>query len=90
MPSLIRRHALIIVERAGVLVHIGDYMYREEACPANAHELCGGSPFGATFAAWEVDFFEPAVEGLLLHVWVCCPGLAWLCHLALMHAPPPP
>ena len=41
-----------------LIVHVGDYLYREHACPPLAD--CGGTPHGDDAAAWYADFFMPA------------------------------
>jgi predicted phosphodiesterase len=46
-----------------VIIHLGDYHYRETKCPSDAN--CLGSPFGDNGPTWEADWFEPA-QALLL------------------------
>ncbi len=46
-----------------LVLHLGDLLYRETACPA-ARKGCAGSPSGDSWDAWEADFFKPA-EALL-------------------------
>jgi uncharacterized protein involved in tolerance to divalent cations len=46
-----------------LVLHLGDLLYRETACPT-ARKGCAGSPFGDAWATWEADFFKPA-EALL-------------------------
>jgi len=41
-----------------LIVHVGDYLYREHACPPLAD--CGGTPHGDDAAAWNADWFAPA------------------------------
>jgi hypothetical protein len=41
-----------------VVVHVGDYYYRESACVLRAG--CAGSPHGDNWEAWKADFFAPA------------------------------
>ncbi|HEY4439528.1 MAG TPA: metallophosphoesterase, partial [Candidatus Elarobacter sp.] len=41
-----------------LIVHVGDYLYREHACPPLAD--CSGTPHGDDAAAWTADFFAPA------------------------------
>jgi hypothetical protein len=48
-----------------LIVHVGDYYYREAACPPwsagdGATTGCGGSPHGDAWAAWNADWFSPA------------------------------
>jgi len=44
-----------------LVVHVGDYLYREAACPP-AYKGCTGSPSGDDWPAWAADFFTPAVQ----------------------------
>ena len=51
--------------RPDMIVHVGDYYYRESACPAaNAGDGvttgCGNSPFGDQWTSWNADWFTPA------------------------------
>ena len=44
-----------------LIVHVGDYHYRETACPEDvSHAGCQGSPWGYGWDAWNADFFSPA------------------------------
>ena len=45
------------------MIHVGDYIYREDPCPAG-DEGCAGSPYGDNWPTWEADFFEPAGAAL--------------------------
>jgi hypothetical protein len=40
-------------------LHVGDYYYRESACPP-LRGSCAGSPHGDNWQSWEADFFAPA------------------------------
>ncbi len=42
-----------------LIIHVGDYYYRETACPA-AFAGCTGTPHGDVQASWNADFFGPA------------------------------
>ena len=42
-----------------LVIHVGDYHYRENACPAG-NAQCAGSPWGYGWDAWEADVFAPA------------------------------
>lgn len=42
-----------------LVIHVGDYLYRETPCPA-ATAGCRGSPSGDDWPAWSADFFSPA------------------------------
>ena len=41
-----------------LIVHVGDYEYRETPCPAN-QAGCAASPWGYGWDAWDADFFIP-------------------------------
>lgn len=55
-PAVARRAAAF---RPDLVIHVGDYYYRETPCPA-ARAGCVGSPHGDTWASWRADFFDPA------------------------------
>lgn len=42
-----------------LIVHVGDYLYRESPCP-EGDAGCAGSPYGYTWDTIEADFFAPA------------------------------
>jgi hypothetical protein len=48
------------IEKPGLIIHVGDYLYRESPCPAGSETMCGGTPAGDTWDAWNADFFAPA------------------------------
>jgi hypothetical protein len=43
-----------------LIIHVGDYLYRESKCPKNAANACGHSPYGDNWTTWNADFFSPA------------------------------
>jgi hypothetical protein len=45
--------------RPDLVIHVGDYLYRETACPTD-NAGCKGSPSGDDWPAWAADFFTPA------------------------------
>jgi hypothetical protein len=45
--------------RPDLVLHVGDYLYRESACPP-LHPACAGSPYGDDAPAWFADFLGPA------------------------------
>ncbi len=56
-----------------LVIHVGDYLYRETPCPAG--ELrCIGSPFGDNWTTWAADFFTPADPLLAAAPWVIVRG----------------
>ncbi|MGI9642325.1 MAG: metallophosphoesterase family protein [Acidimicrobiia bacterium] len=42
-----------------LIVHLGDYVYRESPCP-DGNEGCAGSPSGQNLETWATDYFEPS------------------------------
>ena len=45
--------------RPDLVIHVGDYYYREDPCPPG-HAECAGSPYGDAWATWRAEFFDPA------------------------------
>lgn len=56
-----------------LVVHVGDYHYRENACPTG-NSGCEGSPWGYGWDAWNADFFTPAAPLLGAAPWVVVRG----------------
>jgi hypothetical protein len=56
-----------------LVVHVGDYHYREDPCPAD-RPGCAGSPWGYGWDAWNADFFAPARALLAAAPWVVARG----------------
>ena len=52
-----------------LVIHVGDYLYREDECPADEKKKCGGSPHGDNWEAWQADFFRPAAKLLAAAPW---------------------
>jgi len=42
-----------------LVVHLGDYLYRESACPPG-NAGCADSPWGDNWLTWQADFYTPA------------------------------
>lgn len=55
-PAVARRAAEM---RPDLVIHVGDYYYRETACPPG-RAGCEGSPHGDIWPSWKADFFDPA------------------------------
>lgn len=50
--------AALAAQQADLVIHVGDFHYREASCrPLNAS--CAGSPAGDAWDVWEADFFRP-------------------------------
>jgi hypothetical protein len=56
-----------------VVLHVGDYHYREAPCPAS-NAGCARSPWGYGWDAWEADFFAPAQKLLAAAPWIVVRG----------------
>jgi hypothetical protein len=59
--------------RPDLVIHIGDYYYRETACPAG-RAGCAGSPFGDNWPTWRADLFDPAAPLFAAAPWVMVRG----------------
>jgi hypothetical protein len=56
-----------------LVLHIGDYQYRENACP-DGMSGCAGSPWGYGWDTWDADLFTPAAPLLAAAPWVVVRG----------------
>jgi len=61
-----------------LIIHVGDYHYRESACPVGT-KGCAGSPHGDNWEAWKADFFEPGAALLRAAPWVLVRGNHEIC-----------
>jgi hypothetical protein len=79
--------------RPDVVIHMGDYIYREAGCtttvskrPANCNGSPAGNPAGSpnpdNWAIWEADFFKPAAPFLAVAPIVTIRGNHELCSRA--------
>ena len=64
-----------------LVVHVGDYHYREDPCPAN-RPGCAGSPWGYGWDTWRADLFLPGRALLAAAPWVVARGNHELCSRA--------
>lgn len=55
-----------------LIIHVGDYHYREKACADRAG--CTNSPHGDNWATWKAEFFDPAGELLTAAPWIMLRG----------------
>jgi predicted phosphodiesterase len=60
-------------KKPDLVIHVGDYYYRETACPADSSG-CANSPHGDNWPAWNADFFAPAAPLLAAAPWVTVRG----------------
>ena len=76
-------------EKPDLVIHVGDYNYRETPCPPGVAG-CAGSVYGDNWATWQVDFMAPAQPLLAAAPWVAIRGnhedceRAWLGWTALL------
>ena len=56
-----------------LVIHVGDYWYRETPCPAGVTG-CAGSPHGDNWTTWDAEFFAPAAPLLGASPWVFARG----------------
>jgi hypothetical protein len=61
-------------EKPQLMIHVGDYLYRESPCPGDAQSACGGTPVGDNWEAWRADFFAPAAKLLAAVPWAFSRG----------------
>ncbi|HKR89432.1 MAG TPA: metallophosphoesterase [Phenylobacterium sp.] len=57
-----------------LVIHVGDYEYRENPCAADKAAACAGSPWGYGWDAWKADFFAPAAPLLAAAPWIAVRG----------------
>ena len=57
MPGIVRA---IAAAHPQLVVDVGDYYYRETACPADAPVDCARTPYGDRESSWDADWFAPA------------------------------
>jgi hypothetical protein len=65
--------AMAAAAHPDLMIHVGDYEYREDACPAG-NAGCAGSPFGYGWDAWHADFFQPAAPLFAAAPWIMARG----------------
>ena len=65
-------------QKPQVLVHVGDYIYRESPCP-KGEKGCKGSPYGDNWDTWKADFFKPAAPLLAAAPWIATRGNHEIC-----------
>jgi calcineurin-like phosphoesterase family protein len=73
--------ATIAKAKPDIVVHVGDYLYRESACPSG-DQGCQGSPHGDNWETWAADFFTPAAPLLQAAPWIVVRGNHEICKRA--------
>lgn len=56
-----------------LVLHVGDYLYREDGCP-EGDKGCAGAVWGYGWQGWNADFFTPAAPLLKAAPWVAVRG----------------
>lgn len=56
-----------------LVLHVGDYLYRENPCPLG-RDGCAGTVWGYGWDAWDADFFTPARPLLAAAPWIMVRG----------------
>ena len=56
-----------------LVLHVGDYHYRENACPPDVPG-CQGSSWGYGWDTWDADLFQPAAKLLAAAPWAVARG----------------
>ena len=64
---------LAAAQHPDLVIHLGDYYYRESPCPP-AMEACAGSPYGDRWPTWKAELFDPAAPLLAAAPWVFVRG----------------
>jgi hypothetical protein len=86
---------LAAAKKPDLVIHVGDYYYRESPCPL-AINACAGSPSGDRWDTWNAEFFGPAAQLLAAAPWVFARGNHETCNRGgrgwyrLLDAGPPP
>jgi hypothetical protein len=64
---------LAAAQKPDLVIHVGDYYYRESPCPLRL-KACAGSPSGDRWDTWNAEFFGPAAPLLAAAPWVFARG----------------
>jgi hypothetical protein len=70
---------LAAAQKPDLVIHVGDYYYRENPCPL-LNRACAGSPHGDNWATWQAEFFRPAAPLLAAAPWVFVRGNHEVCY----------
>ena len=65
--------ALAAAQKPDLVIHVGDYYYRETPCP-EGDARCAGSPYGDKWVTWKAELFDPAQRLLATAPWVFARG----------------
>jgi Calcineurin-like phosphoesterase len=73
--------ASVAAAKPDLVIHVGDYLYRESACPPR-DAGCARSPHGDDWPTWKADFFAPAAPALRIAPWIVVRGNHEICSRA--------
>jgi hypothetical protein len=73
--------ALAAAQNPDLVLHVGDYAYRDSECPGGSFN-CGGSPWGYGWDTWEADLFAPGAPLLAAAPWIMTRGNHEQCNRA--------
>src|SRR5580658_205860 len=74
--------ALAAAQNPDLVLHVGDFSYRDNECPAGLGYNCGGSPWGFGWDTWEADLFTPGAPLLAAAPWIMTRGNHEQCNRA--------
>jgi hypothetical protein len=74
--------ALAAAQNPDLVLHVGDYAYRDNPCPAGQGYNCGGSPWGFGWDTWQADLFAPGAPLLAAAPWIMTRGNHEQCNRA--------
>jgi predicted phosphodiesterase len=69
---------LAAARKPDLVIHVGDYYYRESACPPG-EAGCANSPHGDNLPVWLAEFFDPAAPLLNAAPWLMVRGNHEIC-----------
>ncbi len=73
---------LAAAQNPDLVLHVGDYAYRDNPCPAGQGYNCGGSPWGFGWDTWQADLFTPGAPLLAAAPWIMTRGNHEQCNRA--------
>ena len=65
--------AMAAAQKPDLVIHVGDYYYRDTPCPPLVAG-CAGSPYGDRWPSWKSELFDPAARLLAAAPWVFARG----------------
>lgn len=70
--------ALAARQKPDLVIHVGDYYYRERPCPPGVR-TCAGSPYGDRWSTWQAELFDPGAPLLAVAPFVFVRGNHEIC-----------